>query len=271
MKLRPPLRYFGGKYFLCKWIIEQFPEHTTYVEPFGGAASVLLNKPLAEVEVYNDLEYSVYNLFYVLKNHLPDFLEKLEEVSYDKETWTEMKRVYLSMGFKKLPRIQQALVTYCARRMSRGGTLNGFCWSKRKTKGVPEELAGWNSMKKHFPLITDRLEKVRLYNTNAIDMMDIYDSPTTLFYLDPPYLHETRKSKSVYLKEMDRREHILLGEKCKEVKGMVVVSGYPSELYFSTYSGWDVITKSEVARFAHSEKKAQNTEILWVNFGPAKH
>ena len=65
--IRPPVKWHGGKYYLAKRIISQFPEHRIYLEPFGGAASVLLNKPPVEVEAYNDLDLTVSRLFRILQ------------------------------------------------------------------------------------------------------------------------------------------------------------------------------------------------------------
>ncbi len=66
--IRPPVKWHGGKHYLWRRIVEQFPPHHTYVEPFGGCASVLLNKPLAKVEIYNDLDERITRLFRVLRD-----------------------------------------------------------------------------------------------------------------------------------------------------------------------------------------------------------
>src|SRR5436190_19631442 len=80
--LRPPVKWHGGKFYLCHRIIEEFPEHHTYVEPFGGAASVLLNKPPAPVEVYNDLDHRITRLFRVLRDQGEEFRRRLALTPY---------------------------------------------------------------------------------------------------------------------------------------------------------------------------------------------
>src|ERR1700736_893280 len=80
--LRPPVKWHGGKFYLCHRIIEQFPQHHTYVEPFGGAASVLLNKPPAVVEVYNDLDQRITRLFRVLRDNGQELHRRLSLTPY---------------------------------------------------------------------------------------------------------------------------------------------------------------------------------------------
>ena len=80
--LRPPVKWHGGKRYLCHRIIETFPPHQTYVEPFGGAASVLLNKPIAPVEIYNDLDERITRLFRVLRDHGEELRRRLTLTPY---------------------------------------------------------------------------------------------------------------------------------------------------------------------------------------------
>ena len=75
--MRPPLKWYGGKHYLASWIISHFPEHRIYLEPFGGGASVLLNKPPVEVETYNDIDLRLTRFFRVLRDSSDDFLERV--------------------------------------------------------------------------------------------------------------------------------------------------------------------------------------------------
>lgn len=81
MMTRPVLRYPGGKFKLAKWVISHFPGHDFYVEPFGGAASVLMSKPRAQGEIYNDLDGDVVNVFRVLRD--PSQAQELERTGWD--------------------------------------------------------------------------------------------------------------------------------------------------------------------------------------------
>jgi len=75
---RPVLRYPGGKYLIAEWVIGHFPSHNLYVEPFGGAESVLMVKPRSKGEIYNDLNGDVVNVFQILRD--PDQASRLKEL-----------------------------------------------------------------------------------------------------------------------------------------------------------------------------------------------
>ena len=80
--IRPPVKWYGGKRYLAKRIIEQFPPHRIYLEPFGGAASVLLNKEPVEVETYNDIDLRISRLFRVLREQGGAFVRNASLVPY---------------------------------------------------------------------------------------------------------------------------------------------------------------------------------------------
>src|SRR5438094_6371094 len=87
--LRPPVKWHGGKFYLCHRIIQHFPLHHTYLEPFGGAASVLLNKPPCPVEVYNDLDQRITRLFRVLRDHGQELQRRLSLTPYSQIEFEE--------------------------------------------------------------------------------------------------------------------------------------------------------------------------------------
>ncbi|EMO0332508.1 DNA adenine methylase [Pseudomonas aeruginosa] len=163
---RPILRYHGGKWLLAPWIIQHLAPHHTYIEPFGGAASVLLRKARSYAEVYNDLDGDVV-----------------------------------------------------------------------------------------------------IENRDALVLMEHHDRPSTLHYVDPPYVFATRhasaSSRQYYRHEMDDGQHRDLLDELLELEGMVVLSGYPSEIYDDQLKGWSL--NSTNSRISAGRGTAVRQECLWLN------
>jgi DNA adenine methylase len=269
MNVRPIVKYHGGKGRLFQWILESFPEHHTYCEPFGGAASVLLNKEPSKIELYNDIEYTIFNVMRTIRDNYDEFMEKIIKVKYEKETYLANKKIYFSESFKNLDHMEQAIVTYITKRMSRGGTCTTFSWSSRIYSTGPAEVHCWNSAIETLFMAKDRLQGVEIINEKAIDVIQKLDGEKTLFYLDPPYLHSTRKSKDVYVHEMSEEDHVNLADVCSRLKGKVILSGYPSEKYESLYSGWKCEIKDTANHCGHNRgegSKSRMQECIWKNF-----
>lgn len=91
----PALRYYGGKFRLGSWIARHLPDHVAYVEPFGGAAGVLLRKDPSELEVYNDIDGSVVNFFKVLRERPQELIRQLKR--------TPFARAEFDLSFKPSP------------------------------------------------------------------------------------------------------------------------------------------------------------------------
>lgn len=262
--LRPPVKYHGGKYWLRKWILSFITPSKVYVEPFGGSATVLLNKKRSEREIYNDLDYSIYVLMLILRDRLSDFLAEISKVEYDEPTYYKFKASLLSKDFMNLDPIQQAVCSYCARRMSRGGANRTFCWSARCSKdGICYDKNSWYTMFQELPLISARLQGVEIWNRNALDVIEETDSPDALFYLDPPYLQSTRKCPNVYMVEMDLDSHRRLSEIVKTAQAAFILSGYPSSEYEEWYTGWERFDRPIANHAAHGKEKRWETECLW--------
>ena len=100
--MRPPVKWHGGKFYLCHRIISLFPPHHTYVEPFGGAASVLLNKPPSEVEVYNDLDQRITRLFRVIRDSGTELQRRLALTPYSEIEFHNAEEPATDEELKKL-------------------------------------------------------------------------------------------------------------------------------------------------------------------------
>jgi DNA adenine methylase len=229
-KLRPPVKWHGGKHYLAARIIDLFPQHHTYLEPFGGAASVLLNKPPSQVEVYNDLDGRITRLFRVLRDHSEEFRKRLSLTPYSEIEFREALTEHPD-------EIEQARRDFVRWRLSLGG--RGDCFSytlHRVRRNMADVVSGYLSMiDEQLPFIAERLRTVQIIEKPAVDVIETWDSENTLIYCDPPYVPDTRHSGSldVYGYEMTVAQHRELAAVLNNCKSRVVLSRYPSELYDS--------------------------------------
>lgn len=266
---RPVLRWHGGKWRLAPWIISHFPPHRIYVEPFGGAASVLLRKPRAYAEVYNDLDDEVVNLFKVLRDdptsngyalvdlliHTPFARSEFERAYEETSDPVERARrliVRSFMGFGSDGH-NAAVKTGFRSASSRSGTTPAHDWGN-----YPDVLE----------IIIKRVRGVVIENRDAVVVMRQHDAPTTLHYVDPPYLPETRSDKSrkgggryhAYRHELTAEQHADLLMALRGLTGMVVLSGYGSALYETSLADWRRVETQALADGARPR-----TEVLWLN------
>jgi DNA adenine methylase len=262
-KIRPPIKIHGGKSYLCRRIIESFPEHTTYVEPFGGAASVLLNKPSSPVEVYNDLDERLTRLFWVLRDRGDEFRRRLLLTPYSEVEFRSAK-------VPSPDPIEQARRDFVRWRMSLGGRGDAFSFTlHRVRRGMADVVSGYlSALDEELPRIIERLRPVQIVSRPAVEVIRAWDAPRTLFYCDPPYLHETRapSSRGIYGYELSEAEHRELAEVLHGCQGKVVLSGYPAPLYTELYGSWRSVTMDIANHAAGGKTKARMRECLWFNF-----
>jgi DNA adenine methylase len=132
--------------------------------------------------------------------------------------------------------------------------------------GRPGDYNAWETFKTLTPKITERLSKVEILNQDQITVIQEHDSPNTLFYLDPPYVHSTRKSTKAYDYEMNDENHRILGETLRNIKGKAIISGYDCKLYQDLYKGWKCACKSVKNNSGQGKVKSNRIECLWINY-----
>jgi DNA adenine methylase len=261
---RPTLRYHGGKWMLAPWILGFFPDHRVYTEAFGGAASLLMRKPRARlVEVYNDLDAEVVGLFSVLRD--PEQAARLavlvQRTPYAREEFAlsyEPSDDPVEQARRTMVRAFQGFGSDSASGAKSGFRANGNRQSSHPAKD-------WTNLPPMIAAFCERLAGVVIENRPALEVIEQQDSPETLHYCDPPYVHETRSAAVVrsgkgYRFEMDTREHEALAAALHRCRGMVVLSGYDSPLYTKLYAGWE-----RHARRALADGALERTEVLWLN------
>jgi len=264
MVLRPPVKWHGGKHYLAKRIISLFPPHRIYLEPFGGAASVLLNKVPTEVEAYNDLDLKITRLFRVLQRQGREFVERVQFVPYSEYEF-ESADSYPDGASD----IDKAVCDFGRWRQSFGG--RGKTWSCTTTRargGMAGDVNAWWTAIEQLPEIIGRLQRVQILSQPAIKAIRRFDHCDALIYCDPPYLHETRaiNSRDVYGVEMTEEQHVQLGEALKRCVSKVVVSGYPSMLYEDLFRSWRRVEYDIANHAAGGRKKSRKRETVWLNW-----
>lgn len=255
---RPILRWHGGKWLLAPWIIQHMPPHRVYVEPFGGAASVLMRKPRAYAEVYNDLDDEVVKLFRVLRG--PRAEELVEALRLTPFASTEFFSAYAPEGDE----VERARCLVIRSFMGFGSNAthkkSGFRSNSNRSGTTPAR--DWRNYPDQLAAIVDRLRGVTITNRDACEVMAGHDGPETLHYVDPPYVFATRTDDAAdYAHEMTDDQHRDLLAFLRTLKGKVMLSGYPHTLYDDALHDWRRIERKHLADGAKAR-----VEVIWMNF-----
>lgn len=249
---RPLMRYHGGKWRLAKWIIPHFPGHLVYVEPFGGSAAVLLQKPRSRSEIYNDVDGDAVNLFNVLRSAPSDLALALMLTPYARAEYAvlyepcddaiERARRFVARSF------MGANSKGAYRRSGFDARLNDdhFVSRLRSLANLPSEISA----------ISGRLINVLIEQCDALELIARYDTAETLFYVDPPYFG----TRNYYAHNFAKKRHAELIEALRGVSAMVVLSGYACPLYDGALQGWKA-----VSRAARVDTGRDRNETLWLN------
>lgn len=258
--------WYGGKFSHLDWLLPLLPDCHHYCEPYGGSGAVLLNRKPAPVETYNDIDGDVVNFFKVLRDKPTALTKAIALTPFSREEFLEAT---MTIGAKNLKAVERARMFYIRARQARTGlaqraTLGRWanCMNTSRS-GMSGVISRWLGGVEELPEIVERILRVQIENRPAPEIIRIYDSPSTLFYCDPPYLHSTRGDSKAYGFEMDEFEHHVLAEELGNAKGSVAVSGYRCDLMDKLYKGWrrfDAPLKN-----CHSIKKPRQ-ECLWMNY-----
>ncbi len=197
---RPVLRWHGGKWKIAHWIIKYFPPHRVYVEAFGGAASVLLQKPRVYGEVYNDLDDWVVTLFRVLRDPIQArrLIDLLKLTPFARTEFEETGRILDECDGDAIERSRWLIVRSFMGFGSNAhnGRPTGFRSNSNRNGTLPAH--DWANYPEAMQAVVDRLRGVVIERRDALEVMIQHDSNQTLHYVDPPYLAETRSPGNKY-------------------------------------------------------------------------
>jgi len=269
--LTQPLKWHGGKHYLAKRIISLMPLHLHYVEPFFGGGSVLLEKdPDGVSEVANDVCQELTNFWRVLQDPqlFGEFMRRVSAMPFSQREWEDSRRRRVEMW--RGTNVEMAVSFFVRCRQSRAGKFNGFATlSKNRTRRrMNEQASAWMTAVDGLPAVAQRMKRVVILNDDAVTVIGREDSPNTLFYLDPPYLHETRVTTKDYAFEMTVDDHRRLLEQLQGAKGKVLISGYPSKLYDDALRQWERVDFAIDNKASSAKRKPIQTERIWMNYEP---
>jgi len=259
---RPIMRWHGGKFLLAPWIISHFPPHRTYVEPFDGAASVLLRKPRAYAEIYNDTWRVAVDVFRCMRDPVlaAELDRRLRLTPFARD---EFRSAYIAETDDVVERARKAIVRSFmgfGNASTNGEYITGFRASSRRSGTTP--ALDWQHYPDCIPSFVERLQGVIIENKDAFDVIAQHDADDSLIYCDPPYPHETRnmrRGNASYAHEFQTADHERLAELLRSCKSMVIVSSYQSRLYDCLYAGWTV---RQCDAFADGARKRRELLIL---------
>ena len=259
-----PFNYFGGKFRHLDWIIKQLPQTKSYVEVFGGSGVVLINRKPSPIETYNDLDLLVVNFFKMLREKPNKLLNNIYLTPYSKNEYFDCFRT-LRKG-TELERARKFFVVSCQSFNSSCSRLTGWKMSTIESRAIlSESVNRWITKIPNLLPIIDRLRKVQISNYDFRQIFKKFDSPDTLFYCDPPYLHLSRSGNSDYNHELTDSDHSDLLELCLSTKAKVAISGYENSLYSTMLKDF---YKSKANNKRTGMCHSSQQEILWTNYNP---
>lgn len=283
-----PIKWHGGKSYQAEWIIGLMPPRVKnpnkpdpgdpgwvhYVEPyFGGGAVLLANNPEGISEVVNDLNCELTNFWCALQEPaaFTDFHRRVQAVPVSKVEWQGSRKPYEPTWDKAGGMASHAVNFFIYCRQSMSGRMTSFSplTRNRTRSGMNEQVSAWLNAIDGLPEVHARLRRVVILNEDALKVIKSQDGPRTLFYLDPPYAHDTRSTTKEYgAQEMTDADHAKLLNLLAGIKGRFLLSGYPSKLYEQATKdfGWRCETLDIDNKSSSAKTKERKTECVWMNY-----
>ncbi|QNB48276.1 DNA adenine methylase [Thermanaerosceptrum fracticalcis] len=248
------MRYPGAKWRLARWIIEQMPSHKVYLEPYFGSGAVLFNKEPQGVEIINDIDGDVVNLFRVMREKPRELAMLVELTPWARD---EYENSYFKTG-DSLEDARRFLVRCWQAYATRTKYKTGWRHTSYGKSSYMPDL--WASIPERIIQVARRLKTVQIENMDAVDLIEKHNHQSVLIYADPPYTLDTR-NKLLYAHDMDLKGHEKLLDVLLRHKGPVMLSSYENELYNQKLVGW---FKKKITTVA--EKGQKKEEVIWTNF-----
>lgn len=265
-RVNTPFGYFGSKNKIAQQLCANLPPHMCWVEAFCGSAALTLAKRRAPIEVINDIDGEIVNVFRQLRNNQDELCRLISLTPYAKDELESARIVNENDG--DLERARKFLVqAMMAVNAVFGKEKGGFSYSQSYSRNERDARVNrWYNLPDRLTEVVERLRDVRVDNRDAIELIEMFlKRPATLVYVDPPYLANRTQG---YTNDANNEDfHIRLLKTLNKANCMIFISGYENDLYNSELTlskGWhkviiDTITK-DISGNGHSRK-----EIVWMN------
>ena len=264
-RVRPAFGYYGAKQRLANRIIASLPPHNAWVEAFCGSAAITLAKPPAPIEIINDKNNEIVNLFAQLRNNHSRLCRAVTLTPYARQEFHNARLP--SKGLSPLERARRFLIGTMMTVNATIGNPTGFSFSSSYTRqGKEARVSRWNNLPERLAAVAERLRNIRVENRDARELLAMFmNRPATLVYLDPPYF--VKRELEYVIDANDKPFHTELLQLCCESKCMILLSGYDTPLYrkmLLAKNGWRRKVIETHTRDTTGKDYAR-TEVLWMN------
>jgi len=265
-RIKPPFGYYGAKQRIATQITRTLPPHNAWVEAFCGSAAVTLAKPPAPIEVINDIDDQIVNLFEQLRNNQEALCRAIALTPYARAEYQKAREH--ESNISPLEKARRFLIaTMMTVNGANGGKNAGFSFSQSYSRGGHEARVNrWYKLPERLGLVAERLKNVRIENRDAREIITMFtDRPATLIYLDPPYNLDRKQRYTIDI--VDENFHSDLLRLCCNSKSMIFISGYDNDLYSEVLTSEEGWTKKYISTTTRDTtgKDYPRTEVLWFN------
>lgn len=251
--------YPGSKYSHLDWLLPLLPPTNVFVDVFGGSAAVLLNRAPSRYEIYNDINGHVVNFFRVLRDPAKTeaLISQLRNTPYSREEFAEAHS-------ECEDDVERARRFYIRARQSFSGKMGDRTWDISIGPTAPKAHT-WKRAVDGLGVVAERLREIHIEHARWRKVLETYDGPQTLFYIDPPYGDVSGNVTEAFGGVFGIAEHMDLSDAVKRLEGKVAVSGYAG-MYDALYERW--CRHEETARLTTMSRngKALRAEVLWTNY-----
>lgn len=298
IRVPPALKIHGGGVYTAPRIVALLPTHLHYCEPYAGGLSVLFAKSYdGTSEVVNDINGDLTTFWNALASPetFSRLLRILEATPFSESVFDDaverLKRPYVPYSLDAIA--ERAAAFFIVARQSLAGRQDSFApLSRNRTRRrMNEQASAWLTAIEGLPLVHARLKRVVVLNRDALEVIRGQDGEKTAFYIDPPFMHETRATTGEYRYEMTVEQHrdllVTLGgrraaeatsippadwpkwwAKAEPIRGKFLLSGYRSPLYDAVAEacGWRRKDFDLPNNAAGGKEKRRMISSVWMNY-----